>query len=135
MIVFGRNPNYPNVLTNNLPALEDEPSSLTVSENMKAMFAAREAFIESECSEKIKRALRHKVRTCNEAFFENGDKVFYKRNDNQRWRRPRIVIGQENKTVLVKHGGEHVRFHPVSLIHAKKVEFTSKPIAETAKRV
>ena len=97
MIVFGRNPNYPNVLTNNLPALEDEPSSLTVSENMKAMFAAREAFIESECSEKIKRALRHKVRTCNEAFFENGDKVFYKRNDNQRWRGPGIVIGQENK--------------------------------------
>ena len=35
----------------------------------------------------------------------------------------------------MKHGGEYVRVHPVSLIHAKKVEFTSKPIAETAKRV
>ena len=41
-----------------------------------------------------------------------------------------MVIGRENKTVLVKHGGEYVRVHPVSLIHVKKVEFIN-PVDET----
>ena len=124
--MFGRNPNYPNVLTNNPPALETEVSSITVAENLKAMNNARNAFIQAECSEKIKRALRHKIRSCNYSFFENGDKVYYKRNNNPKWKRPGCVIGQEGKSVLVKHGGEYVRVHPASLVHADKANLTTK---------
>ena len=53
-LVFGRNPNHPSVLTNELPALEENASTLTVANNLKAMQKAREAFIKSEASEKIK---------------------------------------------------------------------------------
>ena len=81
-LVFGRNQNYPNVLTNNPPALGAEVSSVTVAENLKAMNNARNASIQAECSKKIKRALRHKIRSCNNSFFKNGDKVFYKQNNN-----------------------------------------------------
>ena len=117
MLVFALNPNYPNVLTSELPALETQVSSVTVENNLKTMSSAREAFIQSECSEKIKRAVKHKVRSCNDAGFENGDKVYYKLNNNPKWKEPGYVIGQENKNVLVKHGGELIRVHPASLLH------------------
>ena len=124
MLVFGKNTNFPNVLTNELPALETKVSSVTVENNLKAMNNARKAFIESESSEKIKRALKHKVRSCNDAIFENGDKVYYKRNINPKWRGPGCVIGQENKNILVKHGGELIRVHPASLIHVNEAKPT-----------
>ena len=124
--MFGRNPNYPNVLTNNPPTLETEVSSITVAENLKAMNNARNAFIQAECSEKIKRALRHKIRICNNSFFKNGDKVYYKRNNNLKWKGPGCVLGQEGKSVLVKHGSEYVRVHPASLVHADKANPNTK---------
>ena len=99
MLVFALNPNYPNVLTSELPALETQVSSVTVENNLKTMSSAREAFIQSECSEKIKRAVKHKVRSCNDAVFENGDKVYYKLNNNPKWKEAGYVIGQENKNV------------------------------------
>ena len=114
MLVFGRNPNYPNVLTSELPALETQVSRVTVENNLEAMNSAREAFIQSECSEKIKRALKHTVRSCNDAVFDNGDKVYYKRNNNSKWKGPGYAIGQENKNVLMKHGGKLRRVHPAS---------------------
>ena len=123
--MLGRNPNYPIVLTNNSPALQTEVSSITVAENLKAMNNARNAFIQAECSEKIKRALRHKISSCNDSFFENGDKVYYKQN-NPKWKGPGCVIDQEGKSVLVKHGSEYVRVHPASLVHADEANPTTK---------
>ena len=120
VLVFGKNTNFPSVLTNELPAMETKISSATVENNLKTMNSARKAFIEAECSEKIKRALKHTVRSCNDAVFENGDKVYYKRNNNPRWKGPGCVIGQDGKNVLIKHGGETIRVHPVSLIHVHK---------------
>ena len=113
------------MLTNNPPALETEVSSITVAENLKAMNNARNAFIQDECSEKIKRALRHKISSCNDSFFENGDKVYYKQN-NPKWKGPGCVIDQEGKSVLVKHGSEYVRVHPASLVHADTANPTTK---------
>ena len=84
MIVFGRNPNMPGVLDDKLPALEDNVSSVTVERNLAAMRSAREAFVQSESSEKIKKALKSKVRSCNDARFQNGDRVYYKRNDSDK---------------------------------------------------
>ena len=61
MLAFGRNPNYPNVLTSELPALKTQLSRVTVENNLEAKNSARKAFIQSECSEKIKHALKHTV--------------------------------------------------------------------------
>ena len=126
MIVFGRNPNMPSVLNDKLPALEENVSSMTIESNLAAMRSAREAFIQSESSGKIKRALRSDVRSCNGAKFENGDRVFYKRNDSNKWRGPGSVIGQVNEQVLVKHGSGYVRVHTSRLIHTNNVNF--KPV-------
>ena len=84
-LVFGQYPNFPNVLTDSLPASEGVTCSQTIASNLNAMHKAREAFILAESSEKIWRALRHNVRSSNDAKFEMGDIVYFKRNDNNRW--------------------------------------------------
>ena len=120
ILLFGKNTNFPNIINNELPAMETDISSATVEKNLKTMNNARKAFIEAECSEKVKRALKHRVRTCNDAVFESNDKVYYKRNNSPKWKGPACVIGQDNKNIIIKHGGETVRVHPASLIHVHK---------------
>ena len=114
--VFGRNINLPSVLTDALPALEPTQSSEAVRRNLEAMHAARENFIKAESSERIRRALRHKVRTYTDHRFENGEKVFYKRKSYKGWKGPATVIGEEGKIVLVRHGSAYYRCHPCHLM-------------------
>ena len=52
----------------------------------------------------------HKVRPTGE-IFSNGDQVLYRRKNDQQWQGPATVIGQENKQILVKHGGVYYRCH------------------------
>ena len=42
-----------------------------------------------------------------------GDRVYYQRDG--KWKGPGIVVGKENKNVMVKHGGSYFRVHPCSL--------------------
>ena len=58
-LVFGKNPNLPSLLNNQLPALEGVSNSETVADNLNAMHAARKGFIECEASEKLRRAVCH----------------------------------------------------------------------------
>ena len=74
-----RNPNFPNVHDNKPPALEGKSTSKIVSENLAALHAARQAFIESESSEKIRRALRYQTRSHGDVAYFTGDDVYYKR--------------------------------------------------------
>ena len=76
-LVFGKNPSFPNILDNDLPALEEKPFTLTVANNLNVMHKSREAFIKVESSEKIKRALKHNIRTTND------DAPFYFIDNNQ----------------------------------------------------
>ena len=69
-LVFGENPNLPNIMNNNLPALQGTTSSEVFAEHLNALHAARKAFIQTEADEKIRRALRNKVRA-SEQVFEN----------------------------------------------------------------
>ena len=62
-MVFGKNPNYPVNLNSNLSALEGLTSSRVVADNLNAMHAARQAFIQIESSEKVKHAYTHQIRT------------------------------------------------------------------------
>ena len=104
-IVFGKNLiSVQTVLNDKLPALQGVVSSSTVANNLNAMHKAWEIFMKSGSSEKICQALNHNVRSCNDAQFFNGQKMFYKGNDNNRWHEPGTVIGQEHKQILVEHG-------------------------------
>ena len=53
-LVFGKNPNLPSLLNNQLPALEGVSNGEIVADNLNAMHAARKGFIECEASEKLR---------------------------------------------------------------------------------
>ena len=114
-LVFGQNPNIPSVLTDNAPALHGTSTSEIVSTHLNALHSARRAFIEAESSEKVRRAIRHKIRASSEQF-QHGDKVFYKREDSNKWKGPGYVIGQDGKVIFVRHGSFYVRVSPNRLI-------------------
>ena len=61
-----------------------------------------------EADEKIRRALRHQIRT-SEEIFGPGDSVFYKRDGINKWLCPGKVIFQDGKVVFARHGGTYVR--------------------------
>lgn len=114
-LVYGQNPNLPSVLNDKLPALEGTVSGESTAKHLNALHAARKAFVKVESGEKIRRALRHQVRAV-ENHFEAGDKVFYKRDDSNRWRGPGKVIGQDHKIVFVRHADQIVRVSTCRLV-------------------
>ena len=92
-LVLGRNVNLPTVLSDELPAL------------------ARKAFIMAESSEKIRRALRKQTRQTG-VVYTTGDEVYYRRSENNKWKGPAKVIGQDGPVrCLIRHGGQLVRAH------------------------
>ena len=65
-----------------------------ISEHLYCIKKAREAFIETERSERIKRALRYNIRTSVHNKFYTGDIVYYKRQESRKWKGPGKVIGR-----------------------------------------
>ena len=107
-LVFGENPNLPNIMSNILPALERTTSGEVFAQHLNALHGACKAFIQTEADEKIRRALRNKVRA-SERVFENGDRVFYKRERKARWLGPGQIMFQDGKVGFVRHGAVFVR--------------------------
>ncbi|VDI13884.1 Hypothetical predicted protein [Mytilus galloprovincialis] len=87
--------------------------SKTMGKHLVGLHEARKAFVASESSEKIRRALRKQVRPSGEKF-RNGDKVYFLR-DNQ-WKGPGTVIGQDNVVVFIRYGGTYVRVHECRIL-------------------
>ena len=77
-LVFSNNPVLPSPFTNRPPALEEinNRSSDIVRENLNAQQASRVAFMESERSERLRRALRTNTRTYSDQVIVNGDGVY-----------------------------------------------------------
>ena len=115
-LLYGRNINLPSVLVDEPPALESSTKIDIIRENMGAMHRAREAFIESESSERIRRALRHNIRTYSDEIYENGEIVYYRRKNVKGWKGPATVLGKDGQCVLVKHGSVYCRIHPCHLM-------------------
>ena len=125
-LVFSKNPTIPVLQNAKPPALHSETSSEIIRKNLNALHKAREAFISSENSERLKRALRHNIRTSGGSRFYTNDKVYYKRMDSKHWKGPGTVLGQDNKQVLIKHGGVYVRVHPCRVSLVKKTHYATK---------
>ena len=116
-LVFGINPSLPNIFEASIPALEEATLSRTLFDHLQILHASRKAFIESEYSERIRRALRNRIRS-SEVVYERGDRVFYKRDNNLMWLGPAKVVFQERKMVLLDHGGYYVKVSPNRLTKA-----------------
>ena len=121
-LVFGRNVNLPSVETDELPSLKEPKYSDMIRQNLNALHKARENFVKSESSERIKKALRHNVRTYCEVQFDAGEKVYYRCRNDKGWRGPGKVLGKESNFVLIRHGASYYRCHPCNLL---KTEQTS----------
>ena len=114
-LVFGINANMPSVVTDKPPALEQTQSDL-IRNKLSTIHSARQNFIKAESSERIKRALRHQVRTYSEEVYLQGDKVYFKQNDNRGWKGPGVVLGVERNFVLIREGSRFYRCHPCQLM-------------------
>lgn len=94
------------VFTDKPPAfLNDKQISTILTENLKALHAACEAFVEAENSAKINCALNANTRTYSDAAYLPGDNVYYKHQTEAKWRGPAKVLGKDSQNVLLKHGG------------------------------
>ena len=109
-LVYGRNPKLPSIMTDEPPALEGSTISSVFGTHLNALYAARKAFVQAESSEKIRRALRHQVRSSG-MVYSNGDSVYFKRDNCNEWRGPGVVLAQDGKIVLIRHGNTLVRVH------------------------
>ena len=101
-LVFRENLNLPNIMNDNLPSLERTTSNEVFAKHLNALHAARKIFIQTETDARIRRALRNKVRA-SEQIFENGDRVFYKREGNEPWLGPGKFVFMPPKELRVAY--------------------------------
>ena len=118
-LVFGRNPNLPSVLNAKPPALHTSTTSQLIADHLNALHVARQAFIQSEASKKLKTALQRQTRTATSKMFAIGDHVYYKRNDSKAWHGPGVILGVDSNLALVRHGGSHLHVNPCHLCKVK----------------
>jgi len=110
-LVLGFNPRLPSIMCDPLPSMNETTLSGTLHNTLNIIHDARKAFIQSEAENKIKIALRNRIRA-SEAIYKKDDFVFYKREGKQQWLGPARVIFQERKVVLVDHGGFYIKVSP-----------------------
>ena len=103
-LVFGRNIRLPNILNDPPPTYEIKTRSKALRDNLTAIHATREAHMKAESCEKLKRALKSKVRTFDHTY-QHGDYVYFKRERQEGWEGPARVVFQDNKVILVRQGG------------------------------
>ena len=99
---FGTNLNY---LQNKVPELESVRSSeiIAITENLNAMWSARQGFVSAQASEKISRTLRYNVTVSNHSRYSMGDPLFYKIYSCEKRKGPGKSIGQGGSEAFVKH--------------------------------
>ena len=114
-LVFGKNPNFPNIDDNLLPALEGSTTSKIVADNLKAMHYETQQYIKSDSSDKIARALRSQTRTFSDTKYLTGDMVYYRRKNCDSWKGLGTVITQDGQQALVNYASPDITVHPFRL--------------------
>ena len=109
-------------MQNKPPALSHSPrlTSSIPRDNLNALHYAWEAFIQSEHSEHLWRALKQNVCTYNDATYLPGDRVYYKRVKDRKGKGSASVLSKDGQPVLFKHGVYHVRVYPCRLFPVEK---------------
>ena len=107
-IVLGRNINL-TLIYNDKPSA-DLPQNEIIIEHLSALHVTRQAFVPTKSSKKLKTALQKKIRQTRE-YFDHGPQVYYKRNKDQKWKRPRKVGGHDGAVIFIRHGGFFIKAH------------------------
>ena len=120
-LVFGFNPNIPGNSNNKLPALTTIPPEEHVREHLNCLHKARQAYIEAENCNRIKRALAGRVYAGTYQQFCSGDKVYFKRLGMEGWQGPGTVIAQQGTSVMIKTGSKTlIKLHPCKIMLKEK---------------
>ena len=77
-LAISQNPILPCAATSKPPALTHTSTSKILEENLGYLHKSKQTFIDSENSERIKRALNHN-RTYSSTHFLTGDSLYFKR--------------------------------------------------------
>lgn len=94
-MALGQYPKLPSTFIDKPTAYIQTNTSKIPTDNLTALHRAREAFIASENSETIRRALNHNVRNSVDIKCITGDNVYFKKAYERRWRGPAKVLGQD----------------------------------------
>ena len=116
-LVFGRNPNLPNIIIDGPPCWEENNVSSTLLKHLNALHATRKAFIASESCSKLKLALKSKIR-CSDELFSNGDIVYFKKDSDSAWQGPAKVVFADGKVIFLRNGGQLIRVSANRIIKA-----------------
>ena len=127
-LVYGRVPNIPNIIDEPPNVTEIKSQSKALEDQLQAMHECRTAFIKSQNCEKLKQALRTKMRTAQHVY-NHGDYVYYRRERDNRWLGPGRVIYQDGKVICVRHGKYFGQVH-ANRLHPVKPELAEKIKAE-----
>ena len=129
--MFGQTPRLPLTSDDPLPALEGVSSSEIMANNLNAVAAAKEAFIKAEISSKLRKALKHPVRSYTDAVYKPGDLVYYKichgSKKSDRWEGPVTVIGVEGKSNLVLKVGTSIIEIDLGTVQVLVIPFNLNP--------
>ena len=72
--------------------MESKTSSEIVLEHLIALHCARKAFVESEASERLNRAIKKQTRSSTLLVSQNGDSAYYKRAGSHECKGPGKVL-------------------------------------------
>ena len=73
-LVQGKNVTLPSAIHDKLPALCESTSEF-MKKKLMIMSKSKEAYLQAESSERVKRALRRKTRTFTDTVYSQGDRV------------------------------------------------------------
>ena len=128
-LVFGSNATLPNFINNQLPA-ESEAKHPDIALHIAALHAARKEFMAAEANRKLKLAL-HKNTGDVLRPFEIGEEVFYKRDDQQEWKGPGTVLGQDGAVIFIRNGSHYIKAHSCR-VQPKVQDDEQKPIPSSS---
>ena len=89
--------------------------------------------MQAENSYRVRRALRHNVRS-SQSDINSGDWVYFRRQNMPNWRGSDRVIGVDGKVIFVRHGSLCYRVHQRDVISAEKNDLNDLTAADVAER-
>ena len=107
-VTFGRAPRLPNIMNDPIPVSQVQPRSEALIKNIEAIQNTRLAFAKAEKCEKLKLALKLKMRAANRDY-SPGELVYYRREKDNKWLGPAKVIFQDGKVIGVRATTGYIR--------------------------
>src|ERR1044072_146527 len=111
--------------------LEERMDGAKLKELMELQMLVKDKVQEKECRDRIRRALKGKIRVHRIEEAQVGDKVFYKKKEEEKWRGPGRIIGRDGKVVMIKQGA---LIREVNKIHITKLQKASERMKEKEKK-